>query len=149
MLILITQSAYTLFAARNFSQETNTVDVIVRTSAAAIFGYFLSGNFVKPSSSVPEKMEQDPPEIRDSAQAQGQVPSTGSEEKRTETTFSPVYYTKMQVIIVAAIGIFSLIPLLIVRNFAEITPETAATVSQFRGFVSASVGFLVGCKKHE
>ena len=31
-------------------QDTNAIDVIVRTSTAVIIGYFLSGNFIKSNS---------------------------------------------------------------------------------------------------
>lgn len=45
MLILLLQSAYNIFLDEPAYQEENTIDVIVRTSQAAIFGYFLSANF--------------------------------------------------------------------------------------------------------
>ncbi|MFQ9800604.1 MAG: hypothetical protein ACLR23_18665 [Clostridia bacterium] len=47
MLILLVYSAFNLFAHEEYTQDTNAIDVIVRTSAAAIFGYFLSSNFTK------------------------------------------------------------------------------------------------------
>ena len=40
------QSAYSLFAHNSSNSEIEHVDVIVRTSAASIFGYLLSANFI-------------------------------------------------------------------------------------------------------
>ena len=45
MLVLMLQSAYSLFAAVSQPADSSHIDVIIRTSAAAIFGYFLSANF--------------------------------------------------------------------------------------------------------
>ena len=39
------------------SQDTNTIDIIIRTSAAVIIGYFLSGNFSKTSNGKKTKKE--------------------------------------------------------------------------------------------
>lgn len=47
MVILMFYTAKILFTGTVVTQNTNTVDVIVRTSAAAIFGYFVSSNFIK------------------------------------------------------------------------------------------------------
>lgn len=46
MIILIAQSAYSIFVQDGGSQEVKEIDIIVRTSAASIFGYFLSANFI-------------------------------------------------------------------------------------------------------
>ena len=45
-LVLMLQSAYSLFAHNSSNSEIEHVDVIVRTSAASIFGYLLSANFI-------------------------------------------------------------------------------------------------------
>lgn len=44
MAILLAQSAYSLFSAA-LGTETGGIDIIVRTSTAAVFGYFLSANY--------------------------------------------------------------------------------------------------------
>lgn len=46
MLILLLQSAVNLFLPASGSSITGDIDIVVRTSAAAIFGYFLSANFI-------------------------------------------------------------------------------------------------------
>ena len=45
-LVLLTQSAYSLFSHNGTGSEIEHIDVIVRTSSAAIFGYILSANFI-------------------------------------------------------------------------------------------------------
>lgn len=50
MLILLIQSAYTIFTSNAASAQINNIDIVIRTSAAAIFGYFLSANFIRHAS---------------------------------------------------------------------------------------------------
>lgn len=133
MAVLLFCMAFHLFDGASVSQDSSTIDIIVRTSASAIFGYFISGNFLKTGSSV-------------SVQNSDSAPK--AEEKPIENpSTSFVCCSQIQVIVVSIIGMISLILLLVARNFADMTPEFAATVSQFRDFVAACVGFLVSCGK--
>lgn len=43
LLLLLIQSAFNLLFDQTFTADTNAIDVVVRTSAALIFGSFLSG----------------------------------------------------------------------------------------------------------
>ena len=54
MLILLVQSAVNLFLPASDSAITGDIDIVVRTSAAAIFGYFLSVR-EKPSEDGPRE----------------------------------------------------------------------------------------------
>ncbi|MEG1477486.1 MAG: hypothetical protein RSC38_07115, partial [Oscillospiraceae bacterium] len=45
MLILMMQLGYNLFSDKTATSETNAIDIVVRTTTAAIFGYFVSSNF--------------------------------------------------------------------------------------------------------
>ena len=47
MTILLTQCIYNLFNPEPITENALSVNVIVRTSVASIFGYFLSENFLK------------------------------------------------------------------------------------------------------
>ena len=163
MLILLVYSAFNLFAHEEYTQDTNAIDVIVRTSAAAIFGYFLSSNFTKGSSSgitrtpyarsdaeLPPRNTAEP-SIKN--QIGFQTSPDASTEKPGNADFHPLPSTipahcdTIQVIVVSAIGGCSLLFLLILRNYVEITPEITATASQLRDFVSACIGYLVSCGK--
>ena len=56
-----------------------------------------------------------------------------------------ISYDRAQVLVVAAVGVLSLVILLIYRNFFPISASSAGTLTQFRDFVSGSVGFLISC----
>lgn len=129
MIILLAQSAHSLFFASAAGKYTSTIDTIVRTSAAAVFGYFLSGNFISRCSEDTRVHEKDRNTVKSSRSA-----------ARCE---------RIQVIVVSAIGVTSLLILLIFRNLAINSPDSAATVSQLRDFVSSCVGFLVSSGKKE
>lgn len=166
MIILFIQSAYALFAHEAVSQDASTIDTIIRTSAAAIFGYFLSSNFMKlHASPAPQNTQNEAMQVSASAAeaaAEGEVKcqigftagSASNIEVGKAAIDEPpadasVHCDKIQVIVISVIGIFSLILLLILRNFAQITPQSAATVSQLRDFISSCVGFLVSCGKRQ
>lgn len=159
MFVLLIQSAYTLFVHETVSQDTNTIDTVTRTSSAAIFGYFISGNFIKKSSdSVSQNTTNDVITVTGSDSKINRIKNqigfntdnTASDTGITNASVSEnssICCDKIQVIIVSMIGILSLIFLLALRNFVQITPQTSATVSQLRDFVSACVGFLISCGK--
>ena len=50
LLVLLIHAGVSLFSEQGVSQERTTIDIIVRTSAAAIFGYFLSAPAASASS---------------------------------------------------------------------------------------------------
>ena len=160
-------TVYHLFVDGGSSEGTTTVDVVVRTSLAAVFGYFLSGNFGKMDPQTPEETAlslpvltvPDPgPQKGDSGllvkkQLGFQAPvsdSKGEEGKITVSNGSSIGAkgcNTFQVTVVAVVGIVSLCVLMGTRWFPEFTPEITAIVSQLRDFVAASIGFLASCKK--
>ena len=117
-------------------QESTSVDTIIRTSASAIFGYFISNNFIRSNSDTESKSKMN-------IQAQSDLIQ---QEKNTAVNTS-VCCSRLQIIVVSAIGFIALVLLLISRNYTQTTPEFSATVSQLRDFLSASIGFLVSCGK--
>lgn len=136
MTVLLIQSGYSLFTNDDLSKEMNTIDVTIRASAAAIFGYFLSVNFVRKNEKPKQKEKQ----------AAEDCPYAALPENKDE--IQPPACNRQQVFIITAIGLISLLMLLILRNFIPATPQAASTVSQLRDFVSAGVGFLVSCGKN-
>lgn len=120
-----------IFLGTAASQEGNTIDIIVRTSMAAIFGYFISSNFSEKAKS-------------NTLSAQ----STDSEETFSESPAPARHCSRVQITIVASIGLFSMIILFVTRFYQELTPEFSATISQLRDFVSAGIGFLISCGKN-
>ena len=129
MAVLLTSMAVHLFAGTETSEEVGSIDTIVRTSASAIFGYFISANFLKPDSSTQKNNK--------------------TEALTEDTSKTIMCCSRLQILIVSTIGLISLLLLLIARNNTAVSSELTATVSQFRDFVSASIGYLVSCgKKH-
>ena len=115
--VLLAQSAYSLFSAG--SAETEGIDIIVRTSAAGVFGHLLSGG------------GRCPQEPRDPAESRA---------------------LRFRALAAAAIGIFCLFTLLAYRAVLLHRPgfaapdSAAATVAQFRDFVSGCIGCLIGSR---
>lgn len=162
MIIILVYTALNLCLPHSITDDVNNIDVVIRSSAAAILGYFLSGNFLKNTSVessgalsgviTPSGIGK-PNEINNRIGFQGNTDSLKNQsavissdtDKPTEES---VYYRKIQIIVVTAIGLLSLLILLILRNFADIQSGSAETISQLRDFVSSCVGFLISCGKH-
>lgn len=141
MFVLLIQLGYSLFFSGQAAEELSSIDVIVRTSTASIFGYFLSANFIK----------HKPPSVNQQSKSSGSAEINIAEHTESEDDVEAIVENKMQIIIATAMGLFCLISLLFLRNIADLNPDfassssTAATIAQFRDFVSGCVGFLIGC----
>lgn len=167
MLILLVQSAFSLFDATSSAGEIHTIDIIVRTSISGIFGYFLSANFIRHESSgkrtgtkteTPAIIENEGnAAIKNSIGFTPPVPTptlrTGGADFTTVKNSEPLKDTtgKLQIIVATSIGLFCLVMLILVRDLCSLqildpsSSSFAATVSQFRDLVSGCVGFLIGC----
>lgn len=126
MLILLAQTGHNLFFGGDAGADTAKIDAVVRTSSAAILGYFLSGNFIK---SCVKTAAADKIDI-----------SEGNTEAITTRC------SRIQIISVSVIGTVSLLFLLLYRNLAVPSHDTAV-VAQLHDFVSSCVGFLVSSEK--
>lgn len=168
MAVLMLQSLYTLFFPGWDSQLSGSIDVVVRTSAAAVFGYFLSANFaardeesqqVPPASPV-HRMEPAEAAISSSAGPVNQIgfvsgtqADTGEIQLQSDPVLpqQPGCRCAPQILVATCIGLFCLVTLILLRNMGVDDKALAksssltATVSQFRDFVSGCVGFLIGC----
>lgn len=171
MTVLLVQLACSLFLPENLAPEAGSIDVIVRTSAAAIFGYLLSGNFNRGSEQEIAERTGSPPECLLEAQSdrlsplQGtKAPGIGSGElsggEQVPDGTKPLEPEErvpgrdtgcLQILMATAMGLFCLAVLLLVRfsgwwGIPLVSSDSAtATVAQLRDFVSGSVGFLIGC----
>lgn len=159
--ILMLQSALNLFFAASTSQEMNSIDVVIRTSAAGIFGYLISANFDQDKKrSGHGKAQAKAPNMVPAAPAtetpvpQGRIgfdtgaaPMAASQPPRLAENQKRVHenYDRTQILIVAGVGVVSLCVILVYRNWFTAGPIAAGTLTQFRDFVSGSVGFLISC----
>ena len=167
MLVLLLQSTVSLFLHGTAQQTVTSVDVVIRTASAAIFGYLLGGNFGKESFAGGQTQTAAPVHIlEEDAQSEPTTPgmrarigfADDSEPPATSLTTAPATVSGdevstgagIQVFVAAAIGLFCLIVLLILRNLTdlgvitELSDSATATVIQFRDYVSGCVGFLIG-----
>lgn len=163
MVILLVQSVYSVFF-HAAGKTASDIDVIVRTSAAAIFGYFLSANFASGTASAPQTPtsasahilpaadnENDRAVLKnpigfgehESSLESGSTQSDGGNEAATACS--------LQITVATGIGLFCLLALILLRNASQWFPSlddpnaVASTIVQFRDFVSGCVGFLIGC----
>lgn len=165
MIVLFFYMVFYLFTGVGSSEENNTINVIIRTSMASIFGYFISANFSKTRvSGKSQRKENGGKESPLKTIAQN-----GSQTVQNRIGFQTVATSKdqesggasvsedssavlrqcsnVQVGIVAIIGMASLLVLIITGRLQNITPELTAMMSQLRDFVAASIGFLISCGK--
>ena len=159
--VLLSQSAYSLFVPGGESQFTGDIDIIVRTSSAAIFGYLLSGNFIDRvpagcSCKAVSKTDLTAPTEGPVGRLRGQIgftdgettPAAGSAQGTGSA--APPAACCLQIVTATAIGLFCLGVLIALRNLAPAddprltSPAVIAIVAQFRDFVSGGVGFLIG-----
>lgn len=162
--ILLLYTLIHLLAGISGNGNSNTIDIIVRTSLASIFGYFLNGALPKSSpvsklsktgtSTVIQKTSS---ENLSSDIIKNQIgfqtplstsPQTGDRFSPPPELSAPTSsYLKTRIYIVSGIGLLSLIILVFARHTPSVTPELAATVSQLRDFVASCIGFLISCGK--
>ena len=160
MAVLLVHSAYSLFFPGKSGADGGGIDVMVRTSSASIFGYFLSGNFRRRPGALPEERTGGGAAEAAPAAEQGGVPRgrigfqpPGAEGEalaalppRLRPEGGRDGPCRLQVLTAAAIGLFCLVALLLLRERGVPEDDSAtATVAQFRDFVSGCVGFLIGC----
>lgn len=170
MAVLLLQSAYSLFAPQEAGNAAGDIDIIIRTSSAAIFGYFLSANFIQHMTGTEEPVQQtanriapvegeplmassQPEQAALSASDSSQEGAEGETEEEASQELPAA--NCLQVVVAAGIGLFCLAILLVLRNttlgdaaLAAQPERVTATVAQFRDFVSGCVGFLIGSPTH-
>ncbi|GAA0076344.1 hypothetical protein UT300005_07220 [Clostridium sp. CTA-5] len=170
MTILMLQLIYNLFSNEVISKNTNNIDVVIRTTAAAIFGYFLSANFIKKSENnknstlkndttsneaTPNLNNTNSPNLLNIPQNGIEFTSNNIESSNEikdkidlknslNENLTEQETSNQQIIIATIIGVISLIVIIIARNFTDLNQISLASLTQMRDFVSGCVGFLLG-----
>lgn len=139
LLFLLLQSAWHIFLVPDLTKEFDAMDAMIRSSAATIFGYFISNAF----GSMPEKNENEIP------LASREKISTEPLAKEEPLPSCQNCRIRQQILIVAGVGFFSLIILTFVRMHTSPSQDAIASLSQFQDFLVGSIGFLVGHAKYE
>lgn len=186
MIVLLIQSIYSLFLQGDSGAETGSIDVVVRTSSASIFGYFLSANFIRHDKSREQKTDdsikntsktqispldksinENPSGVVEGPKGRIGFAETGAPEEvklgvgkgenlSNDSPPAEITASRLQIIAATGIGLLCLAALIVLRNIAQFSgtfdgppsDSAAATVTQFRDFISGCVGFLIGCPTH-
>ena len=149
MIILLFQCVHNLFTPEPITPNKISVNVVVRTSVASIFGYFLSENFLKTqvvkskTTNLIIPLNQD-----DNENANGCI----NKDENSPTIYTPInkevknYICNktVQILIAVIVCIISLLCLIIGNNLNLIPYGTNPTVVQFRDLISSCLGFLLG-----
>ncbi|MEG2118711.1 MAG: hypothetical protein RRY53_00025 [Pseudoflavonifractor sp.] len=156
--ILLLQVTLNLFLNETTSQETSAIDVVVRTSAAGIFGYLISANFNQrhqrsarnvAGAAAPQGVQGQtaPPPLGAAGHIGFSASGGGFAQAPAPPELTPCKGGGdcTQILVITAVGVLSLCVLLVLRYLAVPTSLAAGTVSQLRDFVSGSVGFLISC----
>lgn len=167
IVILMVQSAFSVFAHQTVTGAVNSIDIIFRTAIAGIFGYFLSNNFIRRAfsattqtrrrtrsthglpehRSVPHDRAEPEPSGDGKAAHPPETYEQGGEENRQMDVTSA---SRIQIITASSLGLFCLLVLILLRNVGALRADmtasasAAATVTQFRDMVSGCIGFLIG-----
>lgn len=159
MAVLMIQTAASLFFPGDPGGESDSIDIIVRTSSAAVFGYILSANFNRcASASASKTAEGRANEVQTAATREGPVAQIGFQAPAEESggdlertgpgviqeENSQTPENRLQIVTATVIGLFCLLTLLLLR-WRGVPESGTAAVVQFRDFVSGCVGFLIGC----
>lgn len=158
MVILLLECGYiTLFKNASSVQDTS-IDVVLRAAISSLFGYFLSSNFLN-SQRVNHKQPFTDFDIENSLTSitpdisskeiqpmqDIEEPSNGDELQFNEITDC---HWMMRIKIVTAMGIFSIIMLIILRNSHPIHSDMMPFASMFANMTSGSLGYLIGYLPH-
>ena len=143
------------------SSNEITICVIIRTTIASIFGYFLSENFLnhnrnqqKNSRTEITVTSDDNININDYLKTSNNNNVTSKfktkNKSATVQTESKYYICNrtLQVIIALSVCIITLGSLLIAHDFHLISEDTNPTIIQFRDLIASCIGFLLGSSKN-
>lgn len=150
MLILLLSSIHNLFTPPPPTTDAANIDVIVRTTMAGIFGYFLSANFLNGDcDKCTTKSENDNIKNKICNDYDNSIkPMNFLDLDNTSPlpkNFNRYLYNKnLQMLIATIICLISITVLLIAKDFNFLSNTVNPTVVQFRDFISACIGFLLG-----
>ncbi len=144
--ILMFQTIYNLFDSPS-NVQYSPIDTAIRTTLAGLFGYFMGKGFAKGDKErliISKELIDIEKEIEELENATKDDVNDVEKQIVIEATQSPTNKkAELQILIVGAIGIMSLIVLIVARNWSILSTDNIATLSQLRDLVSGSTGFLI------
>lgn len=154
LILLLSQSAYHFFFYDTSRVVDSSMDTMIRSSAATIFGYFISagfGNHVKTDKNAPDMVPLSDASAKTDLSSRQKNTDTPVEPAGTSSSISPYQACRIrqQIWIVGGIGLFSLLLLSYVHIFVPPQAYAVPSLSQFQDFLVGSIGFLVGHAKYD
>ncbi len=161
LVLLLVQSCVHLFCYEKLPVHDETIDVMMRSCIATIFGYFMSAGF---GHGAKNDDMQNVSAIADRSVTAENTNSTTAKQigfvadqtqpippKQTEqSTHNPsVPRNKQQALIVAVVGFVALVVVFVFRMFYVTENYAIPVISQLQDFIVGSIGFLVGYQKND
>lgn len=152
MIIFLLQSMHNLYTVEPTDVNYMSINIIIRTSIAGIFGYFLSANFLSTEDKKDKSKEGISYKSEDLEQLlkDKEIESEYHDLKKNNDTNKKYFCNRgLQNIIAVGICIIVTIPLIIGVDFKLIPDGSIATIAQFRDLISGSIGFLLGNSRND
>lgn len=168
MVVLLIECAYLTIFGKTRGARDNTIDVVIRAGVSSLFGYFLSANFLNTErykkniaynvSGLSNQLESRENEDENTKEIQIKVP----EECKTNYSWDEDWddssnrddssngdeikdcHWRMRVKIISAFALFSILILIIMRNFSYGDQEHLPFIAMFANITSGSLGYLIG-----
>lgn len=169
MIVLLLQSAYSIFALGDADGGNKDIDIIVRTSSAAIFGYFLSadlrrktaGGTASATTSSAAAVQLTAPGVSDESPSarigfsvfNGETDSSAADagtlagssvKTANDTADGTASCDRLKILVTTGIGLFCLIVLLVLRNLPQWN-EVISGSAALSAAASQFRDFVSGC----
>lgn len=161
LFILLLQSCFHLFCYEKLPADDETIDVMMRSCMATIFGYFISAGFghhtkndgTQNVSAITSKTittdNQDTTTAKKIGFVAEETEPTLPPQPEESTPPNPFTTKKQQALIVAVFGFLALVVVCVFRMFYVTETYAIPILSQLQDFVVGSIGFLVGYQKYD
>ncbi len=134
MAVLMIYAVATIFSGTPTSspEVAGGCDIVVRTTIASIFGYFISSNFaIREISFIPSNDKVD-----DNYNLSEQPKSKPSSERVPQNC--------LQIKIIGTLCLCTILVMAFTRFFSSADSKVLTTLSLFRDIICGSIGFLIG-----
>lgn len=161
LVLLLVQSCMHLFCYDKLPAHDESIDVMMRSCMATIFGYFMSAGFGNKTKnddtqrvsaiadSTVTAEHTDTPTAKQIGFVPDQTQPTLPKQTEQNTDVVSVPRNKQQALIVSVVGFVALVVLFVFRMFFVTQQHTVPVISQLQDFIVGSIGFLVGYQKND
>lgn len=166
MILFLGYSIMTIYIEKANLEVIANIDIVVRTSIASIFGYFISSNFIKTGKTTTNTKTNNIEDNKTITHESTEIETTTSkigfnvgEESSLKSTENNLGFINLnnqpdlsasnnniqvQTLIVGMLCVMASLALVVTRFSITTTSNDAAALSQLRDIICGSVGFLIG-----